>query len=142
MASGVIEPSSFSSAYSTSDFQDSAVRSSRRRRGYRGCGRTVLKPTDRKKSAGARQPPEPASSGSPNFASPNASIALIPRLVRSRATPCTSIRPSPPPENGATTWAVISRAASGETGDVGKAIERGTYAAFYSHDPGAVYPPD
>ena len=31
--SGLIDPSSFSSAYSTSDFQDSAVRSSRRSRG-------------------------------------------------------------------------------------------------------------
>ena len=31
--SGLIEPSSFSSAYSTSDFHDSAVRSSRRSRG-------------------------------------------------------------------------------------------------------------
>ena len=44
--SGLIEPSSFSSAYSTSDFHDSAVRSSSRSRGKRGCGRTVLKPTD------------------------------------------------------------------------------------------------
>src|SRR5207237_2293424 len=87
--SGLIEPSSFSSAYSTSDFQDSAVRSSSRSRGYRGCGRTVLKPTDRKKSAGARHPepplplwpplcpPDPAPLGSPNLASPNASIALM-----------------------------------------------------------------
>ena len=66
-----------------------------------------------------------SSSASPNFASPNASIALMPRLVRSRATPCTSIRPSPPPANAATTCAVISSTASAETGEVGNAIDRG-----------------
>jgi hypothetical protein len=84
-----------------------------------------LKPTDRKKSTGATQPSSP-SPASPNFESPNASIAFTPRLVRSRATPWTSIRPSPPPANAATTCAVISRAASALTGEVGKAIERGT----------------
>ena len=52
----------------------------------------------------------------------------MPRLVRSRATPWTSIRPRPPPAKAGTTLAVISSAASAETGEVGKAIERGTYA--------------
>src|SRR5215468_11134918 len=69
MASGVIEPSSFSRAYSTSDFHDSAVRSSSRTRGNRGCGRTVLNPTAVKKSTGARHE-DSSSISSPNLASP------------------------------------------------------------------------
>ena len=62
---------------------------------------------------------------SPNLASPNASIARMPRLVTSRATPWMSMRPSPPPANAGTTWADISSTASAETGLVGKAIDRG-----------------
>ena len=60
--------------------------------------------------------------------SPNASIALTPRLVRSLATPGTSIRPSPPPWNSEKeTLAVINKTASPLTGLVGKATDRGTY---------------
>lgn len=48
-------PSNLSSANSTSSFQESVVRSSRRSRGYVGCGRTVLNPTARRWSAGRTQ---------------------------------------------------------------------------------------
>ncbi len=54
-------------------------------------------------------------------------MALTPRLVRSFATPWTSIRPSPPPVNSSRMEAVISITASPLTGLVGKATERGTY---------------
>ena len=54
--SGLIEPSSFSSAYSTSDFHDSAVRSSSRIRGYFGCCAHRLE-ADRQEEVGRRQAP-------------------------------------------------------------------------------------
>jgi hypothetical protein len=60
--------------------------------------------------------------------SPNASIAFTPRRVRSLAAACSNIRPSPPPVNSGSTCAVINIAASGLTGLVGKATDRGTNA--------------
>ncbi len=120
--SGVIEPSSRSSATSTSSRQ--------RHRGLElepqprppGWGRTVLKPTERRWSAGSTH------AGDSHRSSPNASIARTPRRVRSFATPCSSTRPSPPPWKSGSTCPVISSTASGLTGDVGKATDRGTYA--------------
>ena len=43
--------------------------------------------------------------------------------------PCTSIRPSPPPAPSGSTYAVVSRTASADTGAVGKAAAPGTNAA-------------
>ena len=61
--------------------------------------------------------------------SPNASTAEIPpRFTRSRAIPCTSIRPSPPPAWSGCTHTVLSRTASGETGAVGNAAAPGRNA--------------
>ena len=54
-------------------------------------------------------------------------MALTPRRVRSFATDCTSIRPSPPPAKSGSTLPAMSSTASALTGEVGKAIERGTY---------------
>src|SRR5260370_12236085 len=59
--------------------------------------------------------------------SPQASIAVTPRRVRSLAMACTSIRPIPPPVNSLSRCAVMNSTASALTGLVGKAIERGTY---------------
>ena len=117
----VIVPRSCSSAASTSSFHVIAERSSIRSRGQRGWGRIVLKPTPRRKSAGMRQP------GSvPGCCSPNTSIALTPRRVRSLTTACASIRPSPSPENSGITCMVVSNTASALTGPVGISAARGT----------------
>jgi hypothetical protein len=66
-------------------------------------------------------------------------MAFTPRLVMSLATPCTSIRPSPPPANSSSTCAVISSTASALTGLVGKATDRGTWCggAYITYPAGA-----
>ncbi len=60
--------------------------------------------------------------------SPKASSARTPRSRKSSATPCTSIRPSPDPASSGRTKAVINSTASGLTGLVGNANDRGLYA--------------
>jgi hypothetical protein len=111
-------------AASTSPFQLIAVRRSIRIRGVATWARWVLKPTPPRKSTGTTQrPPRPV-------VSPNASTAAIPpRWIRSRAMPCTSIRPNPPPRSCGSTYAVVSRTASGDTGAVGKPAAPGTNAS-------------
>ena len=52
-------------------------------------------------------------------------MTLTPRSRRSFATACTSIRPSPVPANSGRTNAVVSSTASGLTGLLGNAIDRG-----------------
>src|SRR5437764_34868 len=52
-------------------------------------------------------------------------MARTPRRTMSRATPWSSIRPSPPPRNSGSRRAVMSRTASAATGEVGNATDRG-----------------
>jgi hypothetical protein len=92
-----------------------------RSRGQRGCGRIVLKPTWRRKSAGMTQ------LGSvPGRASPKTSMAFTPRRVRSFTTACASRRPRPSPANSGITCIVVSSTASALTGPVGISAARGT----------------
>ena len=105
----------------------SVVRRSIRIRGVVAWARWVLKPTLVRKSTGVTQVRTPGRPG-PRV-SPNASTAEIPpRSIRSRAIPCTSIRPSPPPRDPGSTYTAESRTASDDTGAVGKTPAPGRYA--------------
>ena len=109
---------SLSSATSTSSRQVSTGAAPGAAAGSAGAAGTVLKPTRSRKSAGSRQPPSRLA----DRVSPNASIARIPpRLIRSLATPCISIRPRPPPANSGYDHARSSAAPRPSlTGAVGK----------------------
>ena len=119
---GRTAPTSRSSAASTSVRQVTVVRRSIRIRGVVLCARWVLKPTRLRKSAGSTQEVRPR-------VSPNASTARMSRSTRSRAIPWTSIRPRPPRRWPGSTYAVVSRTASGEIGAVGKPAAPGTNAS-------------